>query len=438
MIELPIPEITLSRIWHDGWHTPEMRLTDGGRLSVIYRGVWTHSDGPDFRDAMIELDGRLVRGSVEIHLRSSHWRQHGHQEDPAYDDVILHVVLADDLSEPVHGPGGMPVPTLELWQYLAGPIDEYLTGDSTQELGQLGQRTCLPTLADGRHTEIREVLRMKGWERLVQKQLRFRQDLERSPPAEVLYRGLLDGLGLVRNRDGMAMVGELIPLSLLEPLRSRDGGPGVLAALLGVAGFLPLSPAHQEAAGLTPDESNRLDSLFDRVRADYALEAVPASVWHLNRVRPLNHPVRRLASLASLIEQAGDHGLLASFLSEALDDGVSWKQWLGRAQPPIGSSRQEQIIVNVFAPYMAAYAEAMGDDDMADEVGSLWERLPGRVSDSVARKTREQIAGRQRFPIRLAIEEQGLHQIGRFGCAELRCFECPIARLALKYEAGSL
>jgi hypothetical protein len=27
-----------------------------------------------------------------------------------------------------------------------------------------------------------------------------------------------------------------------------------------------------------------------------------------------------------------------------------------------------------------------------------------------------------------------LHQIGRFGCAKLRCFDCPIAALALRHE----
>jgi hypothetical protein len=45
-----------------------------------------------------------------------------------------------------------------------------------------------------------------------------------------------------------------------------------------------------------------------------------------------------------------------------------------------------------------------------------------------------QIVGTHRFPVRLAIESQGLHEIGRNGCRELRCFDCPVAALAVMHE----
>jgi len=40
--------------------------------------------------------GDLLRGDVEIHLRASGWRSHGHAADPAYAGVVLHVVAAND------------------------------------------------------------------------------------------------------------------------------------------------------------------------------------------------------------------------------------------------------------------------------------------------------------------------------------------------------
>src|SRR5215211_6634175 len=60
------------------------------RTGRAHRGTWTHGFGPDFRDAMIVIDGRdLVAGSIELHLRSGGWRAHGHHLDPRYNEVVL-------------------------------------------------------------------------------------------------------------------------------------------------------------------------------------------------------------------------------------------------------------------------------------------------------------------------------------------------------------
>lgn len=431
-----IPEKVLSGIWFDGWHARELRLTDGRRLSVIYHGVWTHSDGPDFAGAMLEIDRGLVRGSVEIHLRASDWYSHGHQDEPAYGDIALHVVLENDLDGPVSGPQGRTIPTLELGSYLPGPIETFRGSTGAVDFQPVGQEVCLPTLAGGRPDLVRRALRAKGWERFIAKQLGYSQSLAVLPAGEVLYRGFLDGLGLTRNRDGMRLVGERLPHIRLEMIRVRHGADGVLAAMLGVAGVLPLSPAHERLVEISPARVANLERQFQELSSRYGFEPLPPSVWTLNRVRPLNHPIRRLASFASLLERSGRMGLLGDLLSMTDDAAAAWTNWLGTAQPAIGATRIYQISVNVLAPFLAAYAEVMQDADLMDQAGEIWEQLPGRVEDSRARSTVRQIAGRQRFPIRLAIEEQGLHQIARFGCDELRCFECPIAALAVQYERG--
>jgi hypothetical protein len=79
-----------------------------------------------------------------------------------------------------------------------------------------------------------------------------------------------------------------------------------------------------------------------------------------------------------------------------------------------------------------------GNTLLEERAGVVWERLPGRADDATSRSTLEQIAGNQRLSITLAIETQGLHHIGRHGCQHLRCFECPIAALAMTYERPGL
>ena len=180
--------------------------------------------------------------------------------------------------------------------------------------------------------------------------------------------------------------------------------------------------------------ADRVEAAFADLATDRRIEPLPATTWSLNRVRPTNHPVRRLASLGALIEQSRVDGLLATFLALPLDSGRAWRGWLESVRPSIGRSRTDQLAVNVLAPFTAAYADAVGDDQFAERVGQLWESLPGAVDDSIAKATLTQIVGEARFRVSLAIESQGLHEIGRNGCRQLRCFECPIAALAVMHE----
>src|SRR5437016_2737441 len=68
------------------------RLVDGRAIRVVYRGRHSRGAGPDFRGAILDVDGSIVRGDVELHVRSRDWLVHGHARDARYDQVVLHVV----------------------------------------------------------------------------------------------------------------------------------------------------------------------------------------------------------------------------------------------------------------------------------------------------------------------------------------------------------
>ena len=80
-------------VWeHRLWLQEKMVTNTGLRIRIIDPGVRNTDAGPDFFNAKIEIDGCLLVGNVEIHNRASDWRRHGHNEDEAYDSVVLHVV----------------------------------------------------------------------------------------------------------------------------------------------------------------------------------------------------------------------------------------------------------------------------------------------------------------------------------------------------------
>ncbi len=86
-------ERLLQYIWHRQlFSAASLCTTDGEFLEVIDRGIWNHDQGPDFLGAVMRLSGMTWAGNVELHLQTRDWVSHGHQHDPGYDNVILHVV----------------------------------------------------------------------------------------------------------------------------------------------------------------------------------------------------------------------------------------------------------------------------------------------------------------------------------------------------------
>ena len=69
-----------------------LNTTDGREVEIIDVGMHNSNQGPDFFNAKIKLDGTLWAGSVEIHLKSSDWFRHGHEQDARYNNTVLHVV----------------------------------------------------------------------------------------------------------------------------------------------------------------------------------------------------------------------------------------------------------------------------------------------------------------------------------------------------------
>ena len=88
-------ERLLAHVWEtQAFAAVSLRAIDGQAVEILWRGRKNLDAGPDFLDALIRIGGRLRDGDVELHVRSSDWRAHGHERDPHYARVILHVVIA--------------------------------------------------------------------------------------------------------------------------------------------------------------------------------------------------------------------------------------------------------------------------------------------------------------------------------------------------------
>ena len=89
-------------------------LTTGGeQLNALHPGLHNTDAGPDFFQATVEIGGVRWVGNVEIHVRASDWFRHGHQNDPKYRSVILHVVYVPDADVFIDGATALPVLVLK-------------------------------------------------------------------------------------------------------------------------------------------------------------------------------------------------------------------------------------------------------------------------------------------------------------------------------------
>ncbi|MEO0732605.1 MAG: DUF2851 family protein, partial [Bacteroidota bacterium] len=85
----------LHYLWrHVRFNLRNLRTTTGQELTVQHFGQHNADAGPDFSSGQIRLDGVQWAGNIEMHVHASEWYQHGHETDPAYDNVILHVVFS--------------------------------------------------------------------------------------------------------------------------------------------------------------------------------------------------------------------------------------------------------------------------------------------------------------------------------------------------------
>jgi hypothetical protein len=429
-----LSEAQLSDLWR-GRRFPAGALVTrhGVPVNVIFQGRPGRGPGPDFRGASLSgPSGLPLRGDVELHVRSSSFRAHGHHADPAYANVILHVVFDDDTGAdtPLHGGATAPVVALAPWvarradelgRWLAQPLLwREPCHDAAMRLGALGVAAALDAEGDRRFA-IR-VARAQEADRA-------------SGAGQALYEGLLEAMGYGGNAPQMLALARLLPwprlATLLRPHADRQAAAEAL--LLGSAGLLPSQRDHR----------GPLEPYVEELEARFAasgLASLPPGLWKLWGIRPENAPARRIAAAAALLCRLGEPQAMLSLLdATTVNEAVApltiaaGGYWLrhhdvcaGPARLPagfVGRSRAIEIIINVVLPTAAAG----GDAALAAKARALFARLPRPAAYGVTRFIENAIASEGiRVPLN-ARRAQGLLALHRDWCDKNGCGRCPLS-----------
>ena len=406
----PISERQLALLWERRAARSETLRTDkGARVRVLYPGRPGVTAGPDFRDALLLVEGcGMVQGDVEVHLRQRDWVGHGHQRDPNYNGVALHVTLQPDRVPAVTSSGNIP-PVVDLKSLVddenALPADG--GADDVREqlwfvLSQHGYRR-----PESRE-QMAALLNRAGDERFLSRSSLLGSWLEAQPGEQTLWEAICEALGYRHNQHAMLQLAIASPIGVLGaaarslPVHEREGA--LTEGLLSMTGFPSDEPGTHRwvpMAGMgTPLEADQ---------------------WRLFRVRPANHPKRRIRGAAALIARYCETGLSAGLYRVAvrgspglLVEALSVSSILDEPTAPIGPGRAGDIAVNSVLPYLHAWRMASGDATGAQAMLGLYRTTGALAENEITRQMTKalQQPGWRRIA-RSARQQQGLIHLQR-------------------------
>ena len=398
----PPLERALAQYWRDhGASLPPLECDDGSRLRVLYPGRASAAAGPDFRDAVLQREGgEILRGDVELHLRRGGWEAHGHHTDGGYNGVVLHVVLHGG-GAPIVLASGRRVPTAALFPRTLGRQLEHPPRPEAPTPRPL-PLAAMPTSA----AKLARTLDREGDARFFEKVRAFAQALAPpSDPSLALYRGLMGGLGYGGNSAPMTRLAEAVPLRALER-ETRGVERGARQAAL--------AAALVRASGLAGGDSV--------IKGQAVLPVLSREEWKLFRVRPANHPARRLEGMAALLDRAWDAGL-AAWAASLVAEGSEPNLRAGLTVAPeggggalIGADRASDLAVNVALPFARALGNRTRDAGLASAALALYRAWPplqeNAVTTEAARLLAADDAGGRELR-RTARRQQGLIRVYR-------------------------
>lgn len=307
------PEAILHKAWRNaGLEHARVRGRDGHSYRIVYGGKPGGSLGPDFTDAVVERDdGTTFRGDVEIHVRESDWRAHGHHTDPRYNGVVLHVVASESSGRPALKATGSSIPLLALnWNRpertssrsrspateLSGRLASELT-DKTDDQSSAAPRLLLD-------------LAGAGLERFHSQAAGIALEIEAFGADQALWLGVMGSLGYPRNKRAFRTVGTRIGWEFASSCESV----AELEILLLHASGLP-GPAGSSKPRRLPVRGSAPD-------------------WVRPFGRPANAPGARIKAVSALVPMWANQSGISRFAQQVVSNSKQAKDLWKMFRPP--------------------------------------------------------------------------------------------------------
>ncbi|MCS7228729.1 MAG: DUF2851 family protein [Candidatus Kryptonium sp.] len=472
-----IDEIYLHSVWLSHAGKMNYKTKNDDVIEVLEPGEINTSDGADFVNAKVRINGKIYRGDVEIHIKASDWKRHKHHLDDRYNTVVLHVVLYNDLNDEfVQTISGRKILIAEIEQKNEILKINAKRGDrikcyeinkivSTEEkikwIKKLGLARLffkarsiserLAEIIDENFFLISESPKdyfstHQGYS-LYQLSHRFVWD-------QLLYEKVMEGLGYSRNKLPFQNLARNLTLKFIsEHSFAHSYEKQILkiqAFLFGASGlidyFIKRKTDHETKLFL-----EEMQREWMSVRKFYYREILHHSAWKFSGVRPANSPIYKLAGASFLIWRfihedfyAKINEIILSNLSlnakvqhlvnlfRVKSEGYWGNRYsFGRGSNIktgyiIGSLKSKEIVVNAILPIMLTFSRIFRNSEIEKKVIEIYKNFPNLSGNWIITKLDEELFGGRFNLAGSGLTHQGGIQLYKFYCSNSLCDACAI------------
>lgn len=406
-------------------HT-DLVSTTGEKIDIIHPGELNGHAGPDFSNARLRIGGTQWAGNVEMHLKASEWSAHNHQNDDAYRNVILHVVMEED--QPVLRKDGSRIPCLEMKKRvpanLLGTYQKIL--HNAYWIPCQHQFAAVPAMTKNLWLDRLLVERLERKTEFIKAVLRENKaDWE-----ETFYQFTARNFGLKINVEPFELLARSLPQQFLA--RHKDNLLQIEAMVFGQAGMLEKE--------FTEDYPNQLKQEYLFLKAKFNLSPMNEVMWKFLRLHPGNFPTVRLAQFARLIYRSvhlfskilevENLKEIEELFSVKLDGYWFTHYTFGKESEKRNKSFGKQAIhlltINTIVPFLFLYGNEIKEDNFKEKAFRLLEEIkPEKNTIIKGWETLGMVA-------ESAYQTQALLQLKNEYCDQRRCLECAVGGAILK------
>ncbi|WP_418603089.1 DUF2851 family protein [Hwangdonia sp.] len=416
----------LHYVWqHKKFDASNLKTTDAEPVSIVSVGQHNRNSGPDFFNAQLKIDDQLWAGNVEIHIKSSDWFLHNHEQDKAYDNVILHVVWEHDTN--IYRKNNTAIPTLEL--------KAYTFKSALKNYRQLFSKTnkwinCENDFKSVDDFIIQNWLERLYFERLERKSEDINQLLKTSKNdwEAILFKMLAKNFGLKVNADAFLSMANTVDFSMIRKLQNNQ--TSLEALFFGQADLL--------IGDVEDAYFQNLAKEYQFLKQKFTLNNQNITPVQFFRLRPPNFPTVRLSQLASLyhkeqnlfsklnnINNIEDFYMLFSVQTSAFwESHYTFDKVSKTSKKQLTKAFIDLLMINTIIPIKFAYAKYRGKQVEADIV-----KLMRHIS-SEKNSVIEKFNALKKVSTS-ALQSQALLQLKNEYCTKNKCLQCAIGNTLL-------